>query len=176
MKRTFLIPSLIAAGITPLADTKATELGTGISTDTVRSKGIFRKFALEHRYTLAGHSSHSSHASHASHSSSAGGTYLYTPPRPVYTPPVYVAPPVYVPPPAPPAPLVTLPGNTNKFKEIVKQVQLALVSFGYYQGTVDGVINKNMRASLSRMQFDYDLKVTGTITPQVLDTLHIVAQ
>jgi His-Xaa-Ser repeat protein HxsA len=79
-------------------------------------------------------------------------------------------------PPVAPAPLVTLPGNTNKFKEIVKQVQLALVSYGYYQGTVDGIVSKDMRASLSRMQFDYDLKVTGTITPQVLDTLHIVAQ
>jgi hypothetical protein len=45
----------------------------------------------------------------------------------------------------------------------------------YYSGVVDGVISKDMRASLSRMQFDYDLKITGTITPQVLDTLKIIA-
>jgi His-Xaa-Ser repeat protein HxsA len=175
MNRKFLIPSLIAAGIAPLADAKATVFGVGITTDNIRSKSIFRKFALDHRYTLAAHRSHSSHASHASHRSSTGGTYLPTP-QPLYTPPAYVPPPVYVQPPVQPAPLVTLPGNSNKFKEIVKQVQLALVSFGYYQGTVDGVVSKAMRASLSRMQFDYDLKVTGTITPQVLDTLHITAQ
>jgi Putative peptidoglycan binding domain len=165
MKRTFLIPSLIAAGIAPLGDAKATVLGVGLSTDNVPSKGIFRKFALDHRYTLASHSSHSSHASHASHRSSTGGTYIYTPP------PVYVLPPVVR-----PQPLVTLPGNTNKFKEIVKQVQLALVAYGYYAGEIDGVVSKKMRAALSTMQLEYDLKVTGTITPQVLDALKIVAQ
>ena len=168
MKRTFLIPSLLAAGIAPLADAKATVLGAGFSTDNLRSKSIFRKFALDHRYTLAGHRSHSSHASHASHRSSTGGTYLPAP-TPLYTPPAYVPPPVA------PLPVVTLPGNSNKFKEIVKQVQLTLVSYGYYSGAVDGVISKDMRASLSRMQFDYDLKITGTITPQVLDTLKIIA-
>jgi hypothetical protein len=164
MKRTFLIPSLIAAGIAPLADAKATVLGMGISTDTVRSKSIFRKFALDHMYTLAGHRSHSSHASHASHRSSTGGAYLYNPP------------PVYVPPPVVRLPLVTLPGNTNKFKEIVKQVQLALVAFGYYAGPIDGVVSDNMRSALKTMQLEYDLKITGTITPQVLDALKIVAQ
>ena len=138
-----------------------------MSTDNIRVKTIFRKFTLEHRYTLASHRSHSSHASHASHRSSLGGGYARAP---VYDPPVYVPPPVVQ------VPLVTLPGNTNKFREIVKQVQLALVSYGYYQGSIDGIVSNDMRASLSRMQFDYDLKVTGTITPQILDTLHIVAQ
>jgi Putative peptidoglycan binding domain len=164
MKRTFLIPSLIAAGIAPLGDAKATILGISISPDNVLSKGIFRKFTLDHRYTLAGHSSHSSHASHASHRSSTGGAYLYTPP------------PVYVPPPVVRLPLVTLPGNTNKFNEIVKQVQLALIAFGYYAGPVDGVVTNNMRSALKTMQLEYDLKITGTITPQVLDALKIVAQ
>ena len=60
MKRAFLIPSLIAAGIAPLVDAKASVFGAGVSTDPVRPKSIFRKFALDHRYTLAGHSSHSS--------------------------------------------------------------------------------------------------------------------
>jgi His-Xaa-Ser repeat protein HxsA len=90
-------------------------------------------------------------------------------PTPPYTPPAYVPPHVA------PLPVVTLPGNSNKFKETVKQVQLALVSYGYYSGAVDGVISKDMRALLSRMQFDYDLKITGKITPQVLDTLKIIA-
>jgi hypothetical protein len=33
-----------------------------------------------------------------------------------------------------------------------------------------------MRESLSKMQADYGLKVTGTITPQVLDVLRIEAR
>ena len=56
------------------------------------------------------------------------------------------------------------------------QVQLALISYGYYTGPVDGVVDPTMRTALGRMQAEWGLKVTGTITPQVLDALKIVAQ
>jgi His-Xaa-Ser repeat protein HxsA len=72
--------------------------------------------------------------------------------------------------------LKTLPGNSDKFREIAMQVQMALLAYGYYTGTIDGVIGPESRAAISKMQADYGLKITGTITPEVLDALRIVAK
>lgn len=69
-----------------------------------------------------------------------------------------------------------LPGNSDKFQRIVMQVQTALAAYGYYSGTVDGRVGPSTRAALSSMQSDYGLKVTGTVTPQTLDALRIVAE
>ncbi|EXS70827.1 peptidoglycan-binding protein [Sphingobium sp. Ant17] len=46
----------------------------------------------------------------------------------------------------------------------------------YYQGVIDGVVGKETRTALEKFQGDFNLKVTGTITPEVLDALKIVAQ
>ncbi len=75
-----------------------------------------------------------------------------------------------------PAPLKVLPGNVQKFTEIVRDVQLAMMAFGYYNGELDGVPGPAMRTALSKMQADYGLKVTGTITPETLTALRIAAQ
>ncbi|MGX9182369.1 peptidoglycan-binding protein, partial [Mesorhizobium sp. BHbdii] len=75
-----------------------------------------------------------------------------------------------------PAPLKTLPGNAYKFREIVQEVQFALLAFGYYSGDIDGEMNPELRAGLLRMQADYSLKVTGTITPETLTALRIEAR
>lgn len=56
------------------------------------------------------------------------------------------------------------------------RVQLGLIAYGYYNGKVDGIIGKQSKAALSRFQSDYSLKVTGTITPEVLSALGISAQ
>ncbi|GAA6147745.1 hypothetical protein NBRC116586_08070 [Pseudooceanicola nitratireducens] len=69
-----------------------------------------------------------------------------------------------------------MPGNSEKFLEIARKVQLALTSYGYYDGAIDGVIGKKSRTALSKFQADYGLKVTGTITPEVLDAFGIQAQ
>jgi His-Xaa-Ser repeat protein HxsA len=73
-------------------------------------------------------------------------------------------------------PLKTLPGNTDKFKEVVKQVQLAMLAYGYYSGDIDGLLGPTMKTGLQRLQGDYGLKVTGTITPETLDALRISAK
>ena len=79
--------------------------------------------------------------------------------------------------PSPPAAATkTLPGNSEKFRKIVEEVQFALFAFGYYTGVIDGILGPESKAALSKMQADYGLKVTGTITPEVLDALKIVAQ
>ncbi|MBA8906470.1 peptidoglycan hydrolase-like protein with peptidoglycan-binding domain [Aminobacter ciceronei] len=55
-------------------------------------------------------------------------------------------------------------------------MQFAMLAFGYYNGELDGVMGPDMRAGLQRMQADYKLKVTGTITPETLDALKIEAR
>ncbi|MER9333115.1 His-Xaa-Ser repeat protein HxsA [Mesorhizobium sp. M0293] len=179
-KRLFAIPSLLAAGFLP-ANAQALPTKPTLDGDLGRTKSLFDIFKLDHLYTLAGHRSHSSHSSHSSHRSSTGG-YSYTPPVPSEQAPVYSAPstpaPTYQAPaiaPAP-APLKTLPGNAYKFKEIVQEVQFALLAFGYYSGEIDGEMNPELRAGLLRMQADYSLKVTGTITPETLTALRIEAR
>lgn len=77
-------------------------------------------------------------------------------------------------PPSPASP-ATLPGNSNKFAAIVRQVQMAMLAFGYYSGPVNGVVGVETRDALTRLQTDYGLKATGTITPQTLNALRITA-
>jgi hypothetical protein len=169
MIRKYLIPSLVAAGLMPAQEAAAFFDELGASAAHPNSPlTISRTFNLFHRYTLAAHSSHSSHASHSSHRSSTGGGFFL----PRATPPVY-QPPVYTP---PPVPLIPLPGNSNKFAAIVKQVQTALSAYGYYSGAIDGVVGVNTRVSIGRLQQDYGLKVTGTVTPELLNALRIVAR
>lgn len=166
--RRFLIPSLLAAGFAANTS-EATPIISSTMLDSDDTKSIFQKLRMNHVFTLAGHSSHVSHASHASHRSSTGG---YS--APLYTPPVVRTVPavrLY----DPPATKV-LPGNAAKFTSIVMQVQVGLMSYGYYDGAIDGVIGPKAKEALKRFQTDYALKVTGTVTPEVLDRLGIVAQ
>ncbi|WP_266064655.1 His-Xaa-Ser repeat protein HxsA [Brucella intermedia] len=194
-KKAFAIPSLLAAGFLP-AETLAMPLKPSMDLGD-NTKSMFDVFRMDHDFTLAGHRSHSSHRSHRSHSShrSSTGGYSYRAPSysapsrsyvaPLYNPPVKTAPspaPQYYPP-SPPgsgsagtaAPLKALPGNTDRFKEIVKQVQLAMLAYGYYTGDIDGIVGPAMRAGLQKLQSDYGLKATGTITPETLDALRISA-
>lgn len=55
------------------------------------------------------------------------------------------------------------------------QVQSALTAYGYYNGLIDGTVGPTCKTALMAMQSDYKLKVTGTITPEVLDALNIAA-
>ena len=186
----FLVPSLIAAGLLPQ---QAVAVPTAdMKPDDTGKTSLFQAFKLQHLYTLAAHRSHSSHASHSSHRSSSGGTVyrapVYTAPTPTYTPPRPAPAPVYSPPasdstsPAsilpssPDAALKILPGSSEKFLEIAKKVQLGLYSWGFYVGEIDGIVGPETRAAISMLQSHWGLTVTGTITPEVLDALKIVAE
>ncbi|ACS58911.1 peptidoglycan-binding domain-containing protein [Rhizobium leguminosarum] len=74
------------------------------------------------------------------------------------------------------APEKTLPGNSNKFRRIVIQVQSGLPAYGYYAGSLTGVVDEDTRAALSQMQKDNKLKVTGTVTTEVLNAFGIAAR
>jgi His-Xaa-Ser repeat protein HxsA len=112
-KRTFLIPSLLAAGFGAHDPAQAglTHATTTGNDDPDRGN-LLRQFSQDHLVTLAQHRSHSSHSSHSSHTSSTGGGGHYSHTShtshrsstggydPYYPPaPVYPAP---APPPPPP--------------------------------------------------------------------------
>lgn len=180
MRQKFLIPSLLAAGfVAGDADALATSPDTQGDDE---KGGLFEKFRLEHKYNLAGHRSHASHGSHSSHRSSSGSGYRApsTPTPTVRAPSASrnnssTTPSSILP--SPQANAATpLPGNSSKFKAIAMQVQTALLSYGYYNGAIDGIIGAGSKSALSRFQSDYGLKVTGTITPEVLDAFGISAK
>lgn len=189
MKRRFLISSLVAAGFMPAEKAVALPSLADVKADTGGKPTLFDIFRLDHKYTLAGHRSHSSHRSHRSHSShrsSVGGGYVYRAPRqtfvPSYDPPAVREPavPSYIPPAQETTPseerLQALPGNSRKFTQIVIDVQTALAAFGYYSGTIDGKVGPATKTAISKMQTDWNLRVTGTITPEVLTAFGIVAR
>ncbi len=169
--RKYLIPTLLVAGFSiPIAAQEVSTQGTAVEgadgSAIAAGVSLFRK---EMPIQLAQHRSHRSHSSHSSHRSSTSGGYYS--PAPVYTPP----------PPPPPqrraqslfsTPLAVVPVDDG-FVSIVRRVQSGLSAFGYYSGASDGQVGPETRAALIKMQTDYGLKTTGTITPEVLKALSI---
>lgn len=185
--RRFLISTLLMAGFLPPQTASALPADPAFDGPSNKST-LFDIFKRDHVFDLSRHSSHRSHSSHSSHSShrsSSGGGYsapVYTAPR-LYTPPtLYTAPTPRSAPAAPRAPVrsapatTVLPGTAEKFKNIVRQVQTALYVFGYYTGTIDGLVGPQTKLAISTMQEQYGLPVTGTITPDVLDALQVTAE
>lgn len=186
-KSRFLISSLAMTGLGTADAVQANFVTTttGSGNDDPNRGKLFQLFRQDHLVTLAEHRSHSSHASHSSHRSSSGGSYgggYYTP-SPIYEPTPPPSPPPAPPPArlyATPAPTTTeraspppLSGRTERFTAIVRRVQLGLLAYGYYEGTIDGVVGPAMKTALRRFQTDFRLSVTGTVTPEVLDALRI---
>ena len=178
MNKRFLIPSLLLAGFS--GNNTLASPGPLSGDDDGNKQSMFDVFSQSHTYTLARHRSHSSHSSHSSHRSSSGGGYT-APRAPLYTPPTTnrntrSTPPSSILPSPPAAATRVLPGNSASFQRIAKQVQTALMAYGYYNGAIDGIIGSGSKSALSRFQADYGLKVTGTITPEVLDAFGIPAK
>jgi His-Xaa-Ser repeat protein HxsA len=70
----------------------------------------------------------------------------------------------------------TLPGRSALFKKVVMRVQAALMGRGFFEGPLDGTVGPKTRAALRAFQQSIGLTVTGTITPQTLDALHVPSQ
>jgi len=173
---TFAI-TLAAAGYLPQA-TQAAVSPSAQDVDTDKPTSLFQVLRGEHKYILAGHRSHSSHGSHGSHGShrsSSGGGYSGGVTSRSPAPSSNSTPPSSVMPRASQAPK-TLPGNSSAFIDIVKRVQTALYTYGYYTGAIDGIVGTGTKAAISKFQKDWGLSITGTITPEVLDALNIVAK
>ncbi|MDB9804304.1 His-Xaa-Ser repeat protein HxsA [bacterium] len=177
MNKKFLIPSLLMAGFSGGQAAASMQPDTG-SDNVSKAPSMFDVFRQNHTYTLAGHSSHSSHGSHSSHRSSSGGGYTAprsTTPAPSPSRNTTSTQPSSILPSPPAAASRVLPGNSGSFQRIAMQVQSALLAYGYYNGAIDGIIGAGSKSALSRFQSDYGLSVTGTITPEVLDALGIIA-
>lgn len=188
MKKRFLISSLIAAGLVPAQSLVA--FAAIRPDDDVESPSLFDLFQQNRAQVISAHRSHSSHSSHGSHRSSSGGGYsaprIYTPPR-IYSPPATTTPPSRNYDSTPPSSILPNPSAVapkaapavpdlqaaQKFKDVVRVLQLALQVYGYYTGSIDGVVGPDTSAAISKMQADYGLKVTGTVTPEVLNALKI---
>lgn len=203
MSKRFMIGSLLAAGFgqnDALQASIAKAAATGPSPDKNLFQ-VFRQDHLYTLAGHASHSSHSSHASHSSggggHSSHFSHTSHYSStggyPAPAYSPAPAYAPPSPTPAPAPEprsgsaggqpffdsggtapgSPLKPLPGRSSLFKQVVMRVQVALMGRGLYDGAIDGGVGPRLRASLRAFQAAQGLAVTGTITPETLDALHV---
>lgn len=198
-KKLFAIPSLLAAGLFPA---QSLALAALRQDDDHHDPSLFHLFKKNHFQVMSAHRSHSSHASHGSHRSSSGGYGGYTAPR-VYTPSPPTrnynsTPPSSILPSTPSAAAKATPSTPNalvsprsatnpqigpadaaainaaeRFKDVVKVVQLALQAYGYYSGPIDGQVGTGTSTAISKMQTDYGLKVTGTVTPEVLNALKI---
>lgn len=149
-----------------------------------------------HSSHRSGGGGHYSHTSHTSHRSSTGGGSSYS--SPVYTAPEPASPPPPHPPTRAPssgpnyiplrsaqpgeatAPrteaLPALSGRTERFKAIVRRVQIGLLAQGYYAGAIDGIVGPAMRGGIRKFQTVRGLAVTGTITPELLDALRISSE
>ena len=194
MSRRFLIPTLLAAGFGQHDPLQAALTGaTSTSTNDPDQARMFQLFKQDHLYTLAQHRSHSSHRS------STGGysAPAYTPP-PVYTSPstsgssssdstvsgstrssatprsLYSTPDSLGG--AQTKPLPSLSGRSGLFKTIVMHVQVALMGQGLFDGPIDGNVGPKTRAAIRQYQENQGLTVTGTITPETLDSLHVPSQ
>lgn len=196
-KSRFLISTLVAAGIAPTPPLQA-QNSVGIEPAGGDPDGdedeIVMRFAQEHAFHLAQHRSHSSHASHSSHRSGSSGTTrapVYTPPPPRLpratptpspspsrnersNPPTSILPssPATAPNTLSSSPSAVAPSN-SQIENVVRRVQIALGSYGYYVGAADGIMGPKTRSALREFQSDFGLKVTGTITPEVLDAFKI---
>ena len=128
-------------------------------------------------------SSHSSHASHASHSShySHGSiegqnqnySYQYkdqgigrnlnsTPNETIL--------------PRSPAIVDTkknIKGRSEEFRILTQRAQLALYGMGYYSGEIDGLMNNETVSSISKYQNKHKLKVTGSLSDELIAYLDI---
>lgn len=176
-KRKYLISSLMTAGFLPVNSADASSVVVPQPNLENLNNEFTERLKLEHKYTLAGHRSHASHSSHASHRSSSSGGFTSSKPVAPVQPRSNSTSPRTVLPSLPNAQkAVPLPGNSDKFKLIVMRVQLALISYGYYNGQLDGIIGKQSSAALSRFQSDHGLSITGTVTPEVLDAFGITVQ
>lgn len=72
-------------------------------------------------------------------------------------------------------PLYYLEGehDVQRMPAYVGAVQVALKRLGYYCGPVDGLFTEDVSDAVARLQKNYSMRVTGTITIAVRRALHL---
>ena len=64
-------------------------------------------------------------------------------------------------------------GNSKEFKVLTQRAQLALYAMGYYSGDIDGLMNNETISSITKYQNKHNLKVTGSISDELIAYLDI---
>ena len=64
-------------------------------------------------------------------------------------------------------------GNSKEFKVLTQRAQLALYAMGYYSGDIDGLMNNETISSITKYQNKHNLKVTGSLSDEVIAYLDI---
>jgi His-Xaa-Ser repeat protein HxsA len=186
IKKLFTIPSLLAAGLF-VSPSSAEDVLPAKPNLTDRIYDVVSSITDSHEYTLAGHRSHSSHGSHRSHRS---GGYTQIPPAKTLndastgfvsdltgsrninsTPPKSVLPSSF----GMLKKVKVLPGNSEKFKNILLRVQLKLNFLGYDIGSMENGLDAKTVAAIYKFQIDKGMVPSGKITHQVLGALQIIA-
>jgi len=72
--------------------------------------------------------------------------------------------------------LKILPGNSEKFRELVMRVQIALLAKGYDVGEINGGLHARMVAALYKYQEDVSQIPSGKLTNETLSSLGIIAE
>jgi His-Xaa-Ser repeat protein HxsA len=193
----FTIPSFFAAGLIP---TQALSQGDNPG-NAEETKGfldqieeIVSNISESHSYTLAQHRSHASHGSHGSHGShrSGGGGPFHVPPvslggdevasatsyerengrNEMSTPRSTILPSS----PAIIKKVKVLPGNSQKFKDVVMRLQIALASRGHSVGEINGEVDAVTIAAIYDYQSQSGMVPSGKVTNEVLGSFGLIAQ
>ena len=190
----YAIPTLLAAGAIPFTmQTSAMDTEVSVIESAINKiKGIVLDINEQQTYSLAQHASHSSHGSHASHSShgshsSHNGINLVLPQQEINddvevltastrnensTPRSTILP--STPAINGPKKLQRLPGNSQKFKDTLFQVQVALASRGFDVGDINGEMHARTIAAVYEYQTSSDLMPSGKLTTETLSSLNIL--
>jgi len=64
-------------------------------------------------------------------------------------------------------------GGSKDFIVLTQRAQLALYGRGYYSGLIDGLMNSEIIASITKFQKKYNLKVSGTLSDDLIAHLNI---
>ena len=64
-------------------------------------------------------------------------------------------------------------GNSKEFKVLTQRAQLALYAMGYYSGDIDGLMNNETVSSITKYQNKHNLKVTGSLSDELIAYLDI---
>jgi|TARA_B100001287_G_scaffold250441_1_gene230974 His-Xaa-Ser repeat protein HxsA len=64
-------------------------------------------------------------------------------------------------------------GRSEEFKILTQRAQLALYAMGYYSGEIDGLMNNETVSSISKYQNKHKLKVTGSLSDELIAYLDI---
>ncbi len=67
----------------------------------------------------------------------------------------------------------TAPGNEAPTDSTVQAVQTELSQLGYYNGPIDGIFGPTTRHAVAKYQIDKQLDVTGSLSPDTLQSLGV---